>query len=313
VVGDSTTVLLYKAARAALAARPGRRQVVCSAADFPTDRFLLQGLAEELDLRLTVVTPAEDGCPTVDELAAVVGPDTALVLLSHVAFRSGAIADLPAVTALAHGAGALTVWDLSHSAGVLPLALDAWHADLAVGCGYKYLNGGPGAPAFLYAASRLLPELHQPLQGWMGSAEPFVMGERYAPAPGIRRFLSGTPPIVGMLPIGDMVALLDEAGLPAVRAKSAALTAFAVDYADEELARFGVRLASPREAGRRGSHVTLDHPAFAELVPVLQARGVVPDFRRPDGLRIGLSPLSTSFGELALGLEAIRDELAARA
>jgi kynureninase len=313
VVGDSTTVLLYKAARAALAARPGRREVVCSAADFPTDRFLLQGLAEELGLRLTVVTPAEHGSPTVDELAAVVGPDTALVLLSHVAFRSGAVADLPALTALAHEAGALTVWDLSHAAGVLPLELDRWQVDLAVGCGYKYLNGGPGAPAFLYAATRLLPELRQPVQGWMGSAEPFVMGERYAPAPGIRRFLSGTPPIVGMLPIADMLALLDEAGMAAVRRKSESLTAFVVEYADGELAGLGARLASPRDPAVRGSHVTLDHPAFAEVVPALQAGGVVPDFRRPDGLRIGLSPLSTSFAEVAAGLAAIREELVARA
>jgi kynureninase len=146
----------------------------------------------------------------------------------------------------------------------------------------------------------------------MGSAEPFVMGERYEPAAGIRRFLSGTPPIVGMLPIGDMVALIDRAGLPAVRRKSEALTAFAVEFADAELADLGVRLASPRDPAQRGSHVTLDHPAFAELVPVLQARGVVPDFRRPDGLRIGLSPLSTSFAELAAGLAAVREELLAR-
>jgi kynureninase len=242
----------------------------------------------------------------------VLDDDTALVLLSHVAFRSGHIVDVRGITALAHEAGALTVWDLSHAAGVVPLDLDAWEVDLAVGCGYKYLNGGPGAPAFLYAAARLLPELRQPVQGWMGSAEPFLMGERYEPAAGIRRFLSGTPPIVGMLPIADMVALLETAGLPAVRRKSQALTGFAVDYADEELAGLGVHLASPRDPEQRGSHVTLDHPAFAEIVPALQARGVVPDFRRPDGLRIGLSPLSTSFAELAAGLAAVRDELIAR-
>jgi kynureninase len=312
VVGDSTSVLLYKAARAALAARPDRRQVVCSAADFPTDRFLLQGLADELGLRLTVLVPAEHGSVTAAELAPALGDDTALVLLSSVAFRAGHIADVAGLTGLAHRAGALTVWDVSHAAGVVPLELDAWGVDLAVGCGYKYLNGGPGAPAFLYAAERLLPELRQPLQGWMGAAEPFLMGERYEPAPGIRRFLSGTPSIVGMLPIADMLALIEEAGLPAVRRKSQALTRFAVDYADEELAPLGVRLASPRDPAERGSHVTLDHPAFAELVPVLQRRGVVPDFRRPDGLRIGLSPLSTSFAELAAGLDAVREELVER-
>jgi kynureninase len=312
VVGDSTTVLLYKAARAALAARPERRQVVCSAADFPTDRFLLQGLADELGLRLTVLAPAEHGSLTARELAPAIGDETALVLLSHVAFRSGHIADVAAITELAHAAGALVVWDLSHSAGVVPLELDAWDVDLAVGCGYKYLNGGPGAPAFLYAAERLLPHLRQPVQGWIGSAEPFVMGERYEPAPGIRRFLSGTPPVVGMLPIADMLALLERAGLTAVRRKSQALTEFAIGYTDEELAPLGVRLASPRDPVERGSHVTLDHPAFVDIVPALQRRGVVPDFRRPDGLRMGLSPLSTSFAELAAGLATVREELVAR-
>jgi kynureninase len=312
IVGDSTTVLLYKAARAALAARPGRARVVCSAADYPTDRFLLQGLVDELGVRLTVLPRGEHDGPTLDEVAAVLDDDVALVLLSHVAFRSGHIADVAEITALAHAAGALVVWDLSHSAGAVPLALDEWEVDLAVGCGYKYLNGGPGAPAFLYAAARLLPDLRQPLQGWMGAAEPFVMGERYEPAAGIRRFLSGTPPIVGMLPVAEMVALLDRAGLPAVRRKSEGLTAFAIEVADAELAPLGARLASPRNPAQRGSHVTLDHPAAAEVVPVLQRRGVVPDFRRPDGIRIGLSPLSTSFAELVAGLAVIREELAAR-
>ena len=314
VVGDSTSVLLYKAVRAALeAAGPGRTEIVHAADDFPTDRFLLEGIAAETGARLVPLTSPHDGGVTAEQVAEAVGERTAVLLLSHVAFRSAFVTDLAATTTAVHAAGALTVWDLSHSVGALPLRLDEWRADLAVGCTYKYLNGGPGAPAFLFARRDLLPLLRQPVQGWMGAADVFAMGERYEPDPGIRRFLSGTPPILGMLPVVDMLAVLDEAGMTAVRAKSQLLTQHVVEFFDAELARFGVRLASPRDAAKRGSHVTLDHPAFREIVVALQRRGVIPDFRGPDGLRIGLSPLSTSFSELQAGLEAVREELAARA
>lgn len=309
VVGDSTSVLLYKAVRAAVALRPDRDEIVLAAGDFPTDRFVLQGVADELALRLVPIEAPHDGGVDADQVAAAVGPRTAAVVLSHVAYRSAYVTDMRATTAAAHAAGALTVWDLSHSVGAVPLRLDEWEADLAVGCTYKYLNGGPGAPAFVYARSDLLPRLRQPIQGWMGAAEPFAMGERYTADPGIRRFLSGTPSILAMQPIADMLALLDEVGIDAVRAKSERLTAYAVERFDAELAPLGARLASPRDPQRRGSHVTFDHPAFEAMLPRLHARGVVPDFRRPDGLRIGLSPLSTSFEELELGLQAIRGEL----
>jgi kynureninase len=220
------------------------------------------------------------------------------------------MADAAAITRIAHDAGALVLWDLSHSTGAVPVELDAWGADLAAGCTYKYLNGGPGAPAFVYVPSRLQDELRQPIQGWLGAADPFRMGEHYEPAAGIRAFTSGTPPILGMLPIADMLTLIEEAGLPAVRAKSVALTEFAVEIADALLAPVGVRVESPRDASVRGSHVTLAHPRFAELLEGLWRRGVVPDFREPDGLRIGLSPLSTSFREVLIGLTAVRKELA---
>jgi kynureninase len=246
---------------------------------------------------------------TAEQVAEAVGPDTAAVVLSHVAYRSAFVTDVAAATRAAHAAGAPVVWDLSHSVGALPLRLDDWQVDLAVGCTYKYLNGGPGAPAFLYARRDLHERLRQPIQGWMGAAEPFAMGERYEPDPGVRRFLSGTPPILAMLPVADMLALIDEAGLPAVRAKSVRLTEYAIEWFDAELAPLGVRLASPRDPAVRGSHVTFDHPAFERLVPALQRRGVIPDFRRPDGLRVGLSPLSTSFAELRAGLDAVRREL----
>jgi kynureninase len=309
-IGDSTTVLLYKAMRAALAARPDRREVVVDRDNFPTDRFLVQGLERECGVRLRWIEVDTTAGVTAEQLAGVVGPETALVVLSHVAYRSAWLADGAELTRIAHEAGAMVLWDLSHSAGSVPLQLDAWEVDLAVGCTYKYLNGGPGSPAFVYVAERHLAELVQPIQGWMGAADPFLMGPEYAPAAGIRRFLSGTPPIVGMLAMQDMLTLLDEVGMPAVRDKSIALTEYAVTLADELLAAAGVVVASPRDPGRRGGHVTLRHPAMREVTAALWRRDVIPDYRDPDGLRIGLSPLSTSFAEVERGLEAVREALA---
>ncbi len=313
VVGDSTTVLLYKAMRAAVAARPGRHEIVMDADNFPTDRYLAAGVAEELGLRVRWIEVDTAAGVTAEQLAAVLGPDTALVALSHVAYRSAWVADGPALTALAHDAGALVLWDLSHSVGSVPLALDAWGADLAVGCTYKYLNGGPGSPAFVYVAARHLegPEaLTQPVRGWIGHAEPFRMGPDWAPASGVRRMLSGTPPVVGMLALADMLDLLEEVGTAAVRAKSQALTRMVVDLADAELGAYGVAVASPREAERRGGHVTLRHPAMQDVTRRLWARDVVPDYRDPGGLRLGLSPLSTSFAEVRAGMDAVAEELA---
>jgi len=236
-----------------------------------------------------------------------VGKQTAVVLLNHVAYRSAWLADAPALTRIAHDAGALVIWDLCHSAGVVPVELDAWDVDLAVGCSYKYLNGGPGAPAFVYAAARLQDELRQPLQGWMGAADPFTMGPSYEPAPGMRRWLSGTPAVVGMLALEDMVDLLGEVGVEAVRAKSVGLTAYAAELAAELVGE--ADLASPADPERRGGHLTLSHPAMREVTAALWRRDVVPDYRDPDGLRIGLSPLSTSYAEVRTGLEAVREVL----
>jgi len=309
VVADSTTVLLYKVVRAALDARAGRTEIVLDTGNFPTDRYVLEGIAAERGATLRWIDADPATGVTTEQVAAVAGPDTAVVLLSHVAFRSGYLADVPAITAAAHDAGALVVWDLCHSVGVVPLRLDAWGVDFAVGCTYKYLNGGPGAPAFAYVAAALQDDVRQPIQGWMGSADPFTMGPGYQPAGGVRRFVSGTPPVVGMLPMRDMLDLVEEAGLDAIRAKSVALTSFALDVYDAELAPLGVEAATPRDPARRGGHVTLDHPAFRELVPRLWKLGVIPDFRPPDGLRVGLSPLSTSFTEVARGLLVVADEL----
>jgi kynureninase len=309
VVADSTTVMLYKLVRAAVDARPGRTDIVADTENFPTDRYIVEGVARECGLTVQWVSPDPAAGVLLEELEPHLSERTALVLLSHVAYKSAYVADLPAITAAVHRVGALVLWDLCHSAGALELELDGAGVDLAVGCTYKYLNGGPGSPAFGYVASALQDDLVQPITGWMGHAEPFTMGPGYTPATGIRRFISGTPPILAMLPLQDMLALLEKAGLPAVRAKSVALTDFAIELGDTLLAPLGVEVASPRDPARRGGHVTFEHPAMGEVVAELWGRGVLPDFRRPQGLRAGLSPLSTSFAELALAVAHMRDAL----
>jgi len=309
VIGDSTTVLLYKLLRAAfdaaVAADPARVEIVVDRDNFPTDRYLVEGIAAERGGRVRWVEVDLSLGVTADALRAAVGPTTAVVLLSHVTYRSGYLADAAALTRIAHDAGALIVWDLCHSAGSVPVRADAWGFDLAVGCTYKYLGGGPGSPAFAYVAARLQDRLAQPIQGWMGTADVFAMGPSYTPADGMRRFLSGTPPVVGMLAMQDTIALLDDVGIDAVRAKSVALTEFAVRVADVLLAPLGVAVASPREPARRGGHVTLSHPAMRAVTARLWAQDVIPDYRDPGGLRVGLSPLSTSFAETFAGLEAV--------
>jgi kynureninase len=308
-VGDSTTVILYKLARAAVDARPGRTEIVLDTDNFPTDRYVLDGIAKERGLTLRWIETDTAGGVTPEQVHGVVGPQTALVVLSQVAYRSGFLADVPAITRIAHAAGALVLWDLCHSAGSVPVELDAWDVDLAAGCTYKYLNGGPGSPAFGYVRHGLQSELTQPIQGWMGASDVFAMGPEYRPAPSIRRFVSGTPAIVGMLAMQDTIDMIAECGLPAVRAKSVALTEFALALSDELLHPIGVTVASPRDPDRRGGHVTLNHPAMREVTALLWQRDVIPDYRDPNGLRIGLSPLSTSFEETYRGIEAVRAAL----
>lgn len=302
-IGDSTTVLLYKLLRAAVAhAGSSRPEIVLDSENFPTDRYVAEGIAAETGAELVWLHPDPTLGVTASDLASVLGPRTGVVLLSHVAYKSGYLADLPAITAVAHDAGAPVLWDLCHSAGSVPVGLDAADVDLAVGCSYKYLNGGPGAPAFCYVASRLQPVLSQPIQGWMGNSEVFAMGPSYAPASGMRRFISGTPPVLAMTGIQDTVALIDSVGIEAVREKSTGLGEFAIAYVDSTLSQYGVQVASPRTPERRGGHVTLSHPDARSLVAALWERDVIPDFREPDGIRIGAAPLSTSYTELAQGL-----------
>ncbi len=310
VVADSTSVMLYKLIRAAVAARPGRDEIVIEAGNFPTDRFIAAGIADEVGAALRWIEPNEITGAGVDDLRAVLSERTALVVLSHVDYRSGALADMPSITAAVHEAGALILWDLCHSVGAVPMQLDAWGVDLAVGCTYKYLNGGPGSPAFGYVRTGLQDAIRQPIHGWWSAADIFAMGPSYAPTAGIRQLLSGTPPVMSMLGMQGMLDLIEEEGMTAVRAKSISLTDFAVRAYDELLAPRDVRLLSSRDAAKRGGHVTIGHPSFQEVTKRLWAEGVIPDFRFPDGIRLGLSPLSTSHEETLRGVIAVRDALA---
>ena len=309
VVADSTTVMLYKLVRAGLAARPGRDEIAVESTNFPTDRFVIEGVAAERGATVRWIDADPIDGVTADAVAAVLSERTALVVLSHVDFRSAAIADMAGITELVHAAGALVLWDLCHSVGAVPVELDACGVDLAVGCTYKYLNGGPGAPAFGYVAQRHLGVLRQPIQGWMGAADVFAMGPSYAPAGDIRQFISGTPPIVGMIAMAGMLDLIERAGMASIRAKSVRLGEFVIDAAERVLAPWSPAMLSPRDPQRRGGHVTFGHPGFRAATAALWERGVIPDFRPPQGLRLGLSPLSTSFAEVAEGVLAIRDAL----
>lgn len=282
--------------------------VVTDDDNFPTDRYVLAEAATLVGGEVRVIGSDIDGGVRLDALERTLGPDVAVVSLSHTAYRSGALAPIGDVDALAHAAGARTVWDLSHTVGALPVDLAT--ADAAVGCTYKYVNAGPGAPAFLWVRPDLVEELRNPVPGWFGAAAPFAMAAAYAPAPGVRRFLTGTPPVAGVLAVEEGVRLLAEVGLPALRAKSVALTSLAVDAADEWLAGYGVRLASPRDPPRRGGHVTLEHPRAWQLVQELRARGVVTDHRQPHRLRLGPAPAYTRYTDVVRALDTLRDVLA---
>ena len=304
-LSDSTTVNLYKLAAAALEARPGRTAIVVAPDEFPTDRYILEGLAGRTGRSIRWLTADAVEGPTASDLASALDSDVALVMMSLVNYRSAAIADMAALTAHAHDAGALFLWDLSHAAGAIPIDLEASGADLAVGCTYKYLYGGPGAPAFLYVRKALQGHLRNPIQGWFSQREQFEMGPRYEPAPGIRAWLAGTPGVLALAAVEEGVRITTEAGIDAIRAKGICLTEFAIELLDEHLAPLGCSLGSPRDAARRGAHIAIRHPDARRLTAALIERGVVPDFREPDSIRFGLPPLTTRFADVALGVERL--------
>jgi kynureninase len=301
VICDSTSVNLFKVLISALRLRPGRRTLLSELGSFPTDLYITEGVC-----RLTPGTSrrliGRDG----PDLESLLDADTAVVLLSHVDYRTGRLHDMAAVTELVHRHGALMVWDLCHSVGALPIELDACGVDFAVGCTYKYLNGGPGSPAFLYAAARHQESVDQPLLGWSGHADPFAFEPGYSPVPGVGRFLAGTPPMLSFAGLLAALELWEGIDIRQVRAKSLALAELAIARGDV----LGLDLATPREAERRGSHITFQHEHGYPIVQALIERGVIGDFRAPDHMRFGLTPLYTSFRDVWDAMDAMAAILA---
>jgi len=308
-VSDSTTVNLYKLAMAALMLRPERKKIVTDVFNFPSDLYVLQGCNHVLNDRYQIhLMPSKDDM-TVDmeTVFAMIDEDTALVTLSHVVFKSGFMYDASAVTRYAHEKGALVLWDLSHSAGSVPVALDEWGADFAVGCTYKYLNGGPGAPAFLYVNQALQSSALSPIWGWFGDNKPFAFDLTYQPAESIRRFITGTTSVLSVLAMESGVELLAQVGMERLRAKSIALTSYMIDLVDEVLTPYGFKVGTPRDPAVRGSHVSIRHPEGYRINRALiEEMNVIPDFREPDNLRLGLAPLYTSFEDVWETVERIR-------
>jgi len=301
-VCDQTSVNLFKLASAALS-ESGRANIVTDAGNFPSDRYILEGVADSAGGRLIVV----DEDPSAEDIEHSMEDSVGLVSLSHVAYRSGTIADAADITHVAHDHGALTLWDLAHSVGSVPVHLREWNADLAVGCTYKYLNAGPGAPGFVYVRTDLQSKLNQPITGWFGHADQFGFDEQWRPADDIRRFLIGTPPILSMIGVDVGVSLTLEAGIDRLRRKSAALTSLFIE-AVTPLSKFGLEIVTPLDPDRRGSHVTTAHEHGFQLATALRERNVIPDFRAPDFIRFGFAPLYTTFSEI-IAAAKILDEI----
>lgn len=299
LVADTTSVGLFRLMTSVLRARPQRRVIVTEWSNFPTDLYIAQGVAELVGCEVRAVER--------DSLRDALDSDTALLMLTEVDFRTGARHDMGALTEAAHAAGALVLWDLSHSAGAVEIQLNHHHVDLAVGCGYKYLNGGPGSPAFLHVATALQEELHNPIQGWLGHDNPFLFDSEYRRASGIRGWMSGSPPVlaIGALAVGIDLQL--EAGAPAVGAKAGLLTEVFMRLARSRLGPLGFEVATPAEAERRGAQVSLRHTDGLAIVRAVGDRGVVGDFRPPDLCRFGLAPLYTRFVDLWDAVERIAD------
>lgn len=302
IVADSTSVNLFKVLVAATRMRRGRRVILAERTNFPTDVYIAASVAELTGCELRCVDP--------DEIVAAIDEDVAVVSLTHVNYKSGKRYDMAAVTRQAHEAGALSVWDLCHSAGAMPIGLNACDADFAVGCGYKYLNGGPGAPAYVFVASRHLADVRQPLTGWHGHAKPFDFTHDYAPHPAIDRMLTGTAPQLGVIALEAALDAFDGVDLGVLRDKSVALGDLFIALVDQELDGLGFTLASPRDAAQRGSQVSLAHAQGYAIVQALIARNMIGDFRAPDILRFGFAPLYVRYVDVWDTIAALKDVVA---
>ena len=302
VCADSTSVNLFKVLVAALRMRPGRTRIVGERGNFPTDAYVASGVAELMSAQFVALEP--------DEVLAAIDERTAIVSLTHVNYKTGRVYDMAGITRRAHEVGALVVWDLCHTAGALPCDLNGNDADFAVGCGYKYFNGGPGAPAFVFVAQRHQDAVRQPLTGWHGHARPFEFTQDYAPGSGIDRMLVGTASQLGLIALEQALSAFDGVDMQQLRRKSELMTDLFIRLTDQELAGYGFGLASPRDAAQRGSQVSLTHPEGYAIMQALIARGVIGDFRAPDILRFGFTPLYTRFVDAWDAVEHLRQVLA---
>ena len=304
IVCDTTSINIYKALHAAIALRPGRKVIVAEGGSFPTDLYVAEGVASTITgavLRLEGVD-----APTIEEL---IDDQVAVVLVNHVNYKTGELRDMAALTQRIHAAGAMVVWDLCHSAGALPVDLDGADADFAVGCTYKYLNGGPGSPAFIYAAARHHEDIRQPLSGWWGHARPFAFERSYDAGSGIRRFLCGTQPVLSLRALEGALALWDEVDMKELRRKSIALADLFIDLVERKCGSYGILLESPRDGARRGSQVSFIHEHGYAIMQALIERGVIGDFRAPSTMRFGFTPLYTSYRDVWRAVEVLEEIL----
>lgn len=310
VVGDQTSINLFKLATAALMLQPQRKHIITDTFNFPSDLYILQGIAKLLGNQHEIISIGavdNDITPDLSALEEAINEDTALVTLSHVTFKSGYLYDMGRITELAHRKGALILWDLSHSAGAVSVELDTANADFAIGCTYKYLNGGPGAPAFLYVNKKIQNAVTSPIWGWWGQKDPFAFDLDYQPAPGMQRFLIGTAPMLSTLAMEEALTPLLDAGMESLRAKSILMTDYASYLTDQWLAPLGFSLGSPRDSTRRGSHISIRHEEGYRINrAIIEEMNVIPDFRAPDNIRLGFAPLYISFTDIWEGFDRIR-------
>ncbi len=312
IVSDSTSVNLYKLAFAAVTYQKPRRKIISDSFNFPSDLYIFQGLKQAFSesLEIELIRSQDEITISNEQVCSAIDQKTALISLSHVAFKSAFMYDMKYVTGLAHDAGAMALWDLSHSVGAVPIRLNEWNVDMAVGCTYKYLNGGPGAPAFLYVRKDLQEKLHSPIQGWFGAANPFDFSLDFHASPGIRGFLTGTPPVLSLSGIEPGLDVILKAGMENIREKSILQTAYFIDLWREKLLPLGFSLKSPLPTDQRGSHVSIAHPEAFRIVkalidPSILGYSVVPDFREPDNIRFGIAPLYNSFEEIVLAVQKL--------